>query len=578
MLQNDDVNFKTILPLLAIAVFPTTQAHGAIVYTCDPTIDARLAGLCNTLNTTIAGLYSKSFTNASAAIYVTLGKTGLGSSSQYLNYVSYSKYISTLSANATASGNAIQKGAVTSLATYAAPLYSNGRVQVTAAMGRSFGFTGMTGATKAQDPCSQGSANCFDAVVTVTNDPGTTLFFRNGGTEPRDAYDFFSIIQHETNEVLGISSCIDTSGATLTNSCENNAPSAIDMFRYSGAGKLIPITALSTVPGAYFSYDGGVTNGANGIAYNTLSNGSDYHDFAGVCPGQQHVQDAEGCPGRDAGIDITNDGGAEINTLNALGYIIVAPAVTALPSINTGGVVAHGTKSTTIAPGSWVNIYGTNLSTTTRFWNADTEIINGNLPTSLDGVSVKVNGKAASVYFISPGQINIQAPDDTATGTVSVTITNASGTSSSVSAVLAPVGPAIFTLDSKYAAAYIPAATGFYLPGTPFAYDLLGKAGTFAFNTRAVKKGEVLVLYGTGFGPTNPVVPAGKVYAGAAKTITDVTVLIGGVSLSVPAYITGAGVYQFNVTIPQTVAVGDNTLQVIVNGVPTPAGTAITVQ
>lgn len=462
------------LPLLLLSA---TLANAGVTYTCDPTIDARQTGLCNTLNTTIAGLYSKTFTDANAQIFITFGNTGLGSSAQYLNYISWNQYINALTTRANNSGNTIQKAAVAALNAYASPLYKNGQVEITTAFGRSLGFSGMTGSTAKGDPCTPGTPNCFDAVVTITNDKTTTLYFRSG-TEPRDAYDFFGTVEHETNEVLGISSCIDTTGTVLANSCDNGAPAAIDLFRYSAAGKLVAINSLSTTPGAYFSYDGGTTNGANGVPYNTLSNGSDYHDFAGTCPGKQHIQDAEGCPGNDANIDITNDGGAEINSLTALGYNPVPAAVSTIPTITSGGVVSHGTSSTTIEAGSWVNMFGTNLATTSRIWK-DSEIVNGNLPTSLDGVSVKINGKAAYIYYISPTQINLQAPDDTATGSVSITVTNAAGTSTVATATLAAVAPAIFTLDGKYPAAVIPTAAGF---------DYLGPTAKFSYARPAKKR------------------------------------------------------------------------------------------
>jgi uncharacterized protein (TIGR03437 family) len=290
----------------------------------------------------------------------------------------------------------------------------------------------------------------------------------------------------------------------------------------------------------------------------------------------QHVQDAEGCPGHDHGLDITNDGGAEINILNALGYTL--PAVSTPPVINQSGVVIHGTKTGIIEAGSWVDIYGTNLSQTTRFWNAATEIINGNLPTSLDNVSVKINGKSAYVYYISPTQINVQAPDDTASGTVGVTVTTAMGASPAVTATLAAVSPTFFTFNGKYPAAVIPSPTGFYAPGTGGSYDLLGPTGFFSFNTRPVKKGETLVLYATGFGPGMTAVPAGKVVTGATQDLYPVSITIGGVTQTVNAYITGAGLYQINLLIPSTLASGDNALSAIVDGVQTQAGVFVTVQ
>ena len=54
----------------------------------------------------------------------------------------------------------------------------------------------------------------------------------------------------------------------------------------------------------------------------------------------------------------------------------------------------------------YVELYGSNLSTTTRTW-AGSDFNGPNAPTTLDGVSVKVNGKTAFVYYISPSQINI---------------------------------------------------------------------------------------------------------------------------------------------------------------------------
>lgn len=252
-------------------------------------------------------------------------------------------------------------------------------------------------------------------------------------------------------------------------------------------------------------------------------------------------------------------------------------AASSAPTITPSGVVSHGTNSTTIEPGSWVDIYGSNLSATTRFWNAATEIVNGNLPTSLDGVSVKINGKAAYVYYISGTQINVQAPDDTATGTVNVSVTSGGVTSANVTATIGTVAPVFFTFDGKYAAGVIPSPTGFYNPG-PNGYDFVGPAGHFGFNTRPVKKGETLELFATGFGAGNPPVLAGHVFNGASKTVFPVALTLGGVTQTLDAFITGAGVYQVNVTIPANVPTGDLALQAIVNGVQTPTGVVVTVQ
>jgi len=94
--------------------------------------------------------------------------------------------------------------------------------------------------------------------------------------------------------------------------------------------------------------------------------------------------------------------------------------------IAISGVSNNASGQAGIAGGSWVSIYGTNLSATTRSWqNAD--IVGNSLPTALDGVSVKINGKAAAVYYISPGQLNVQAPTDNSRGPVQVEVTSLLG-------------------------------------------------------------------------------------------------------------------------------------------------------
>ena len=91
-------------------------------------------------------------------------------------------------------------------------------------------------------------------------------------------------------------------------------------------------------------------------------------------------------------------------------------------------------------PGSWVTIQGTKLANSSRTWRTS-EIVNGKLPTQLDGVSVQINGKPAYVEYISPTQINVQEPSDTALGPVNVQVTNNSVTGDPVTAQLQAASP-----------------------------------------------------------------------------------------------------------------------------------------
>jgi uncharacterized protein (TIGR03437 family) len=247
-----------------------------------------------------------------------------------------------------------------------------------------------------------------------------------------------------------------------------------------------------------------------------------------------------------------------------------APAQANGPAVTSGGVVPVYSSSTTIQPGSWFSIYGSKLAAATTIWNGD-------FPTTLGGTTVTVNGKPAYLWFVSDGQINAQAPDDTATGSVPFTVETAAGKFSGT-VTLATAGPSLLLLgDAKHATGVIitPNGSGSQAGG---AYDLLGPSSTGA-GFRAAKKGEPVALYGVGLGPTSPAVASGKVFAGAAATVTKPTLTIGGVPVTVDfAGIVGAGLYQINFTVPQNVGTGEQAVVVTAGGVSTQANITIPIQ
>jgi hypothetical protein len=333
---------KNALKLVLGTMFAAALANAAgITYTCDGSVSAPT---CDFLNTTIAPLYNNTFTNLNANILITYGATGLGSGENPANSISYSTFLSDYAANAAASGNPNQAAALISLNTYATSIYAGTDVQITGALGSALGIPtsaliGFDG--NGNSGCTLNTSGCYEDVLTITDDPNTLLFYRNGTIDPT-AYDFYSVVEHETDEALGTVSCIETQDPTLMNNCSGNE-SAADLFRYQNAGSLIADSALSTTPGAYLSYNGGVTNAlGTGVFYNTLSNGDDYGDFVTDfgCPTAPYIQDGEACQGF-AGLDITNDGGAEINMLNTVGFN--------LP--NTNGVVPEPAAITLLGAG-----------------------------------------------------------------------------------------------------------------------------------------------------------------------------------------------------------------------------------
>jgi uncharacterized protein (TIGR03437 family) len=284
----------------------------------------------------------------------------------------------------------------------------------------------------------------------------------------------------------------------------------------------------------------------------------------------------KGDNGSATSVDLCNPSGIAVDSTGNL-YIAdtcnlrirLATRIVA-PIIDQNGVVPIYSSVPVIQSGSWVSIFGTNLASGTFLWNGD-------FPTSLGGTSVTIDNKSAYLSYVGPTQINLQAPDDTATGTVNVVVTTALGTTTS-SVDLALQGPSFCLLgDDKHVAGEIatPNGMGAYGGGS---YDLVGPSGAFSFNTRPVNPGETLILYGVGFGPTNPPVPAGSVFSGSAPTSNPVAITIGGVSASVVfAGITEAGLYQFNLTVPNAGS-GDQALLATVNGVQTQSGPVVTVQ
>jgi hypothetical protein len=111
------------------------------------------------------------------------------------------------------------------------------------------------------------------------------------------------------------------------------------------------------------------------------------------------------------------------------------------PAISANGVVNGASFQPGIVANSWVTIQGTSLAPKTDDWS--NSIVNGALPTSLDGVSVTMGGKPAYIYYIVPGQLNVLAPD-VSQGPVSVVVTTPSGSSAAVTATAGLYGPAFF--------------------------------------------------------------------------------------------------------------------------------------
>ena len=219
------------------------------------------------------------------------------------------------------------------------------------------------------------------------------------------------------------------------------------------------------------------------------------------------------------------------------------------PKILSGGVIGASAFGgfPTFAPGSWIEIYGTNLSTTTRSWGSS-DFQGVNAPNVLDGVSVTIGSQLAFLSYVSPTQVNAQIPSGVGSGPQQMFVSNATGSSApygvtvtnTMPGLLAP--PQLKIGGKQYVAAFF--SDGAYV---------LPPNAVAGLNSRQAKPGDTIVLYGVGFGAVSPTAKAGQIVQLQNKLQTPVQILFGqtAATLSYQGLAPGSvGLYQFNVIVP----------------------------
>ena len=193
-------------------------------------------------------------------------------------------------------------------------------------------------------------------------------------------------------------------------------------------------------------------------------------------------------------------------------------------------------SSAVTAPGSWLEIFGTNLASTTRGW-ATSDFSGNNAPTSLDKVSVTVGGKNAYVAYVSPGQVNVLVPDGVPIGNgVPVVVTSGGVASDPVNVNTADIAPAILAPNSFDVGGKQYVVATFATADSSLAY--VGPSGAISgVNIRPAKAGEVVTLYGIGFGPVSPGTASGTIAQPTSSITSNVSVQFG----TTPATIQYAG-------------------------------------
>ncbi len=226
------------------------------------------------------------------------------------------------------------------------------------------------------------------------------------------------------------------------------------------------------------------------------------------------------------------------------------------PAIDPNGVISAQAFGGfySVAPGSWIEIHGSNLAGNSRSWTI-ADFQGSNAPTSLDGTTVTIDGQGAFLSYISPNQVNALVPSNVRAGIRQLTVTTAAGTSDSYTLTVGETqpglfAPATFNIGGKqYVAAVFPDFQAFVLPpdaipGVP---------------SREAKPGETIVVFGIGFGPVTPDIPAGELVQQLNTVNSPLQFSIAN-QLAIIEYAglvpTQTGLYQFNLVVPD-VAAGD---------------------
>jgi uncharacterized protein (TIGR03437 family) len=219
---------------------------------------------------------------------------------------------------------------------------------------------------------------------------------------------------------------------------------------------------------------------------------------------------------------------------------------------------------TSVVPGEWAAIYGSNLAASSRTW-ATGDFTNGNsLPTSIDGVSVRFGGLSAAVYYVSPTQIDVQVPGGLS-GSVPVIVTLDGAQSASFMTTVLASAPSLF---------FYQAGSVLYAAATHVDGSLIGDPAVTPGATKA-GPGETIVLYVNGLDSS----ASGTIISTVVPYGNPVTVTVGTMNAPVTfAGLVAAGQYQLNVALPGGLAAGNYPITVGVGSQMSPANVMLAVQ
>jgi uncharacterized protein (TIGR03437 family) len=289
---------------------------------------------------------------------------------------------------------------------------------------------------------------------------------------------------------------------------------------------------------------------ANGVVTATFSNGDFGVDLIGVGNGH-YVQTwtplnpSDSLPGGN--LSVAFQGFAPPLTPVST-EVIGSVTKAALPAIATNGVINSfiASRGLPIAPGAVVQIYGSGLATGTAYGT----VANSRLSTAVAGASVKIGGLDAPIAYASPTQINVQVPSELMANHQYQIIVNAGGVYSKPEPI-----------NSIAAQPVLAAFADGRIIAQDVSYNLINAQNP-------AHAGDVITLYLTGMGATNPPVPTGTLAPTSPLATSTVQPQVSIDTASADILFSGltpggVGLYQINIRIPAGIRTGD--LQLVVS-------------
>ena len=272
-------------------------------------------------------------------------------------------------------------------------------------------------------------------------------------------------------------------------------------------------------------------------------------------------------------------------------FVVVPDDADRPPSTNALCISPNGISPATgtpvvnsISPNAMISVFGQEFAPQGTRALAPELDTDGRVAAKLAGACLEIDGRRAPLFVVTPNQINAQAPHDLTPGRAEARVIRGCDTANewrgpAETVAVRAVSPAFFNFVSNPDGRNPVAALHGGGPGFVGAPGLLPGV---EFTPAA--PGEVVTLYGTGFGATEPALETGEIAAGAADLANAVSFTFGGIAVP-PADILYAGaapglagVYQFAVRLPSNLPDGDAVVVATVNGVSTPSGPFLTVR